>query len=161
MRRLLLSLALAVSLSPLYASPALARRGHHHHQPKAAPEGAQKAPLCGPEAVATNCEVGTVPTPNTFGFAILNTPGNETTVTGEVALKHAAPHATYFVGIASPQACIMPILIGTLTTNGQGNGTFEINTERTPGSTKFFVALLREVTPAKLETFGTPAVELD
>jgi hypothetical protein len=44
MRRLILSLGLAVSLSALYASPALARRGHHHAGTSAG-EGAQKAPL--------------------------------------------------------------------------------------------------------------------
>ena len=59
----------------------------------------------------------------TFGFASLNTPGNETTLSGEVALKRAAPNATYEVraGQEAPTFCT-GIPVGTIVTNKEGNG---------------------------------------
>jgi len=153
MRRLLLSLALALTLSALGASSALAE----------ASEGAQKAPLFGPNPGST-CTSGGNPTSKTFGSVVLNTPGNETTLTGEVALKHAAPNATYEVfevefGPIFCHAGFNPA--GTFTTNNEGNGNFHLNVERQPGTTKFFVEVARFVPPSTVEEFIIPAVELD
>jgi hypothetical protein len=155
MRRLLLSFALAVSLSALGASSALAQR--HHHAGKGAAEGAQKAPLYGPHA-ELGC-TGGAPTPQTFGFVVWNTPGDETTLTGEVALKHAAPNATFQVSSVqqAPLTCAISVrIVGTLTTSEKGNGNLRFTEERIPGSTTFFVEIINVN-----EDFITPAVELD
>src|ERR1700739_4460558 len=89
MRRLLPALVLALSLSALGASSALAQ----------APEGAKKAPMFGPDVEDSGftCEGGANPTPKTFGFVVLNTPGNDTTLSGTLGLKRAAPKTTYEV----------------------------------------------------------------
>jgi hypothetical protein len=152
MRRLLLSLALALALSAVGASSAVA----------GAPEGAQKAPLYGPKAEsAFSCEAGVFPTPETFGFVILNTPGNETTVRGEVVLKHAAPDTTYavvFVEQAEGSLCAATNTVSTaFTTNQRGNANLHFKVPRDATATKFWVGIGLE--PG--ETFGSPAVELD
>jgi hypothetical protein len=154
MRRLLLTFALAVSLSALYASPALARR--HHHAGKGAPEGAQKAPIFGPNEFIVGCGTGGQPTAETFGFAVLNTPGDDTTLTGEVALKGAEPDQTFEVA-AVQGVCESITPVGTITTNSKGNGNLHFTTARSPAATTFFVDLVREGAQA----FATPAVELD
>jgi hypothetical protein len=162
MRRLVLSIALAVSLSALYATPALARPGHHHKR-KGAPEGAQKAPMYGP-LNEVRCSVGGAQTPQTFGFAILNTPGDETTVTAVVALKGAPPNTTYKVTVKETDSPFTHICSGlgglTITTNKQGNGNLEFTVERRPGTGRFYVELLREI-PGGAEFLATPAVALD
>src|SRR5690242_11165136 len=116
MRRVLLSFALAVSLCAVGASSALAE----------APEGAQKAPLYGPEAAnGFSCEAGVFPTPKTFGFVVLDTPGNEATVSGEIALKRAAPHTEYigiFVDQSTGPFCTPSPTGKSITTNKKGNG---------------------------------------
>ena len=87
MRRLLLSFVLALALSALGSSSAMA----------AGPGGAQKAPLFEqPAEPEDGCTAGGPPG-RTSGFAVLNTAGNEMTVAGEVSLKRAAPHTTYEV----------------------------------------------------------------
>jgi hypothetical protein len=150
---------LAVSLSALYASPALARPGHHHKR-KGAPEGAQKAPLYGP-LTSLACG-GASPTPATFRFVVLDTPGNEMTVSAEVALKRAHPNESYFVSIwqapaSGPGTCQSLGGVGPFSTNSQGNGNFHITQPRLPGSTSFFV----QVVSATSEDLASPAVELD
>src|SRR5438552_7317219 len=115
MRRLLLPLTLAMSLFALYASTALAQ----------APEGAQKAPLYGPEAASGfSCEAGVFPTPKKFGFVVLNTPGNEATLSVEVALKRAAPNTEYtvFVDQSTGPFCAFSPASSNITTNKKGNG---------------------------------------
>ena len=152
MRRLLLSFALAVSLSAVGASSALAQ----------APEGAQKAPLYGPHATTTGfgCATGVFPTPKTFGFVVLNTPGNENMVSAEVALKHAAPNTTYVLGIQQdPGTCPLPVPMGSITTNKKGNANGHFTAERAPTATKFWVAI--ESSVASTETYGSSSVELD
>jgi hypothetical protein len=151
MRRLVLSLALALTLSAVGANSALA----------AAPEGAQKAPLFGPHAEGECVEV--TPTPKTFGFAILDTPGNEMTLSGEVALKGAAPNATYEVTAGQETPTFCPgFLLGTITTNKEGNGNLHFTVPREPTATRFSVELIRESAPGRPEEiFGSPGVELD
>ena len=146
MRRLLLSLALALTLCAVGASSALAE----------GPEGAQVAPLYGPfnPYSGLNCGAGGTPTPGTFGFAVFNTPGHETTLSGEVALKHAAPNATYPVEVL--QDC-GSTFVGTITTNTKGNGNLHFTTERDPGTTQYIV----DVNAGTDEEFVSPVVELD
>ena len=151
MRRLLPSLTLALTLSAVGASSAVA----------AAPEGAQKAPLYGPKAESGfSCEAGVFPTPETFGFVVLNTPGNETTVSGEVVLKHAAPDNTYpvvFVQQVAGSFCTVSNIVSTaFTTNKRGNANLHFRVLRDATATKFWVGIGFE--PG---TFGSPAVELD
>src|SRR5438445_5176195 len=149
MRRLLLSFALTLALSALGASSALA----------AAPEGAQKAPLYGPHAASGfSCESGVFPTPKTFGFVVLNTPGDETTVTGEVSLKRDAPNATYEVVVVQNNDSIIcsTTPAGAITTNKKGNGNLHVSVARIPSTTKFWIA----IGEASGETYGSTAVEL-
>jgi hypothetical protein len=158
MRRLLLTGTLAVSLSALGASSAVAR---HHVRGDATPEGAQKAPLFGPGDFTAPCSTGGVPTPQTFGFVVLNTPGNETTVTGEVALKHAAPDATYEAVLFQGTAVVCSgSPVGELTTNEKGNGNLHFKAPREPATTTFIVHV-GGGPPQAPEFFATPAVDLD
>ncbi len=152
MRRLLLSITLAMSMLGLSASTALA----------AAPEGAQKAPLFGPNVFASGitCESGAAPTPKKFGFVVLDTPGNEMTLTGEVALKRAASNTTYGVFDAQDVGGLCSsFFAGEITTNKKGNGNLHFTGERIPGSTKFLVIMFNLANSA--ENYGSPAVELD
>jgi hypothetical protein len=155
MRRLLLSLTLALTISAVGASSALAE----------APEGAQKALLYGPEPGVPTCEFGGPPTAKTFGFAILNTPGNETTLSGVVSLKGAVPNATYQVRRiqAEPPFGLCGEFVEpprpSLHTNGSGNGTVEFSGFRIPGARKFYVEVENEAPP--FDEYISPTVELD
>jgi hypothetical protein len=152
MRRLLVPLALAMSVCALSASAALAQ----------APEGAQKAPLYGPEAAnAFSCEAGVFPTPKTFGFVVLSTPGNEATVSVEIALKHAAPDTEYvgvFVDQSTGLLCTGIPAGKSITTNKKGNGNLHFSVERVPSATKFWVGM---TSASASETIGSSSVELD
>jgi hypothetical protein len=153
MRRLPLSLALTLMLSAVGASSALAD----------APEGAQKAPLYGPNAASSgfSCEAGVSPTPETFGFVVLNTPGNETTVRAKFALKHAAPNTEYsffFVEQVTGSSCVPTFSEKNITTNAQGNATLHFTLPREATATSFWAGFSGILTG---ETIGTPAVELD
>jgi hypothetical protein len=152
MKRLVLSLALVLMLSAVCASSALAE----------APEGAQTAPLYGPFGLTRiDCATGAQPTPETFGLVVLNTPGDETTLTGEVALTHAAPNVTYSVDVGQGNSvmCVFPFpQVGEITTNKNGNGNLHFTTARNPAVTKFFVEVFNTST---IEGFIGPAVELD
>jgi hypothetical protein len=95
---------------------------------------------------------------------VLNTPGNETTLSAVVSLNGAAPNATYHVGAVQgprlPHCISIPSTTAVLHTNGRGNGTVEFSGERLPfGTTTFFVEMTNEANP--FEEFASPAVELD
>jgi hypothetical protein len=152
MRRLLLPLTLAMSLFALNASSALAQ----------APEGAQKAPLYGPEAASGfSCEAGVFPTPKKFGFVVLDTPGNEATVSAQVALKRAAANTEYSVFVAQNTGSLCPFSLAssTIKTNKKGNGNLHFTVERMPTATKFWVGMTS--TSNVSETIGSSSVELD
>jgi hypothetical protein len=153
MRRLLLSFVLAAPLSALGASSALAQ----------APEGAQKAPLYGPEIGngGFSCEAGAFPTPKKFGFVVLDTPGNEATVSVEIALKRAAPNTEYSVFVAQniTIGCFVIFPSSNITTNKKGNGNLHFTVERAPTANKFSVGLTS--TSNGLESIDSSSVELD
>jgi hypothetical protein len=132
MRRLLLSFALTLALSAVGASSALAE----------APEGAQKSPIFGPEVFTSgvSCE-GAVATPKQFGFVVLDTPGDETTVSGELSLKHVAKETTLIVELfqGAPSFACMGEEVGKITTNRKGNGNLHFTHARFPGSSEFFI----------------------
>jgi hypothetical protein len=136
MRRIVLSSALAVSLSALYASPGLAQRRLH------VGKGARKAPIFRV----------------TFGFRILK-PTHK--LTGAVGFKQMAPNTTYEIAVfESPTVTApwTPISAGALTTDSLGNGNLAINVERIPGSTAFFVAAVPQ---GRGQTYSSSSVELD
>ena len=149
MRRSLLSLALVTALLPLSATTALG----------ALPGGARKAPVYGPKIGTSgySCSTGATPTPKRFGFVVLNTSGKELELSGELSLKRAG--ATYMVSDEqSPGNCFNSVPIGTVTTNGTGNGNFHFIVPRIPGSTKFWVYISN---PTTGEELGSSAVALD
>ena len=149
MSRLLTSLALAISISALSANAALA----------SAPEGAKKSPIFGPEVFVSGigCE-GAVATPEQFGFVVLDTPGNESTVSGEVSLKHVAKETTFVVELfqGAPSFACMGEEVGKLTTNRKGNGNLHFTHERFPGSSEFFI-----LAGTPFEFLASRVVELD
>jgi hypothetical protein len=150
MRRLLLSFALAMSLCALGASTALG-----------APEGAQKVPLY---AQVGFCFQETPPTSGTFGFAVLNTPGDEMTLSGGLALKGVKPNTTYQIIVfdAVFTDCFRRV-IGMITTNRNGNGNLHFTIERLisgellPTSTSIGAQSVVDLH----EWYASPAVELD
>jgi hypothetical protein len=146
MRRLLLSHTLALTLSAVGAGSALAE----------APEGAQKAPIYGPLPFFS-CATGGTPTPETFGFLVLNTPGDETTITGEVALKHAAPNTTYQVNFTQG-ACLFDDTLGTITTNTNGTANAHFAFARDPAATTGWVEMFRV---GGGEDLASPQTEVD
>jgi hypothetical protein len=149
MRRLLVPLTLAMSVFALSASTALA----------AAPEGAQKASLYDIVGKEGNCTTGFPAVGATHGFVVLNTPGDESVVTGEVSLKRGSPNTTYNVFLYQDIILCNFALVATLQTNGQGNGNAHFEVPRNPVATDFFVAVLHKSPP--ISEFGSPAVELD
>jgi hypothetical protein len=152
MKRLLLSFVLGLALCALGSSSAMA----------AGPEGAQKAPLFEQPAEPEDGCIAGGPPGRTSGFAVLNTPGNEMAVAGEVSLKRAAPHTTYDVIVEQHfepgETGCFETFAGTLTTNKKGNGNAHINVARVPTTTTFSVEL--EGVFGEPE-FVTSEVELD
>src|SRR5262249_53216807 len=153
MRRLLLSLTLALTLSAVGASPALVE----------AAAGAQKVPLYGPLARFEGCGGG-VPPPATFGFAVRNAAGNRTTLSGQIAVRGVTPSTVYEVVVwqvepNGPGACKNSTSgnVETFTTNRQGNGNFRFTVARHPEAIGFFV----EVFGDGVHDLFSPAVELD
>jgi hypothetical protein len=154
MRRLLLSLALAASLVALGTSAAAG----------APPKGPKKVPLFGPNVQETgfNCAAGGFRTEKTFGSVVLDTPGNESTVTGKVKLKGATPNATFAVdlGEGSESSNCEIFTVGWLTTDKKGKAKFQFSAGRFAGDTFFWIFILEEPPPRK-DILATPAVELD
>jgi hypothetical protein len=149
MRRLLFSWWLALALSGLGASSALAE----------APKGPQKTPIYSAE-FGLECANNVRP-PGTFGFAVLNTPGNEMKLSGDVALRHVLPNATYEVVApqTSPLIAVCPDpIVGSITTNEVGDGNLHFTVERFPPATEFWVQVLNPVTE---EQFESTPVEVD
>jgi hypothetical protein len=87
--------------------------------------GSQKFELLGPNGNVF-CNGGVISgAPGGFGFAVINAPGNDT-VAATVSLKGLTPNTTYFVGlIQGVSDCVTDD--GTITTNGQGNGTVHLS----------------------------------
>ncbi len=79
------------------------------------------------------------PTPQTFGFVVSNTPGDETTLTGEVSVKGAKPDTRFEVlarQTSVPDECgVGEPPVGKLTTNDKGNGSLYFTVKRAPPAT--------------------------
>jgi hypothetical protein len=136
-RRIVLSIAFALSLSAFYASPALA---HRHRYAGKGTSGAQRASILRV----------------TLRFASLK----RADVAGEVALRRMPPNTTYEIAVfesAAPTASFTPIIAGALTTDSVGSGNLAINVERIPGSTTFYFAAVPQ---GPGQTYGSPVLEL-
>src|SRR5262249_38274705 len=135
MRRLLLSLTLALTLSAVGASPALVE----------AAAGGPKGPMYGPLAPFAGGGAGD-PTPGKSRVAVLNTAGNRTTLSGQIAVRGVTPSTVYEVVVwqvepNGPGACKNSTSgnVETFTTNRQGNGNFRFTVARHPEAIGFFV----------------------
>jgi hypothetical protein len=131
-----------------------------------APKGAQRAAMFGPEVESTGntCSAGATPTPSTYGSVVLDTPGDETTVTGKLAIKHATPGATFqvtFVEMEQTSLACKSFFVGTLTTSKRGSAKFRFTAGRTStlSATRYWVTVAEESPFAEL--LASPAVELD
>jgi hypothetical protein len=136
MRRLVLSIALAVSVSALYAGPAVAQR----HDPAGNGAPAPEAPIL---------------------RVTLSFPRLKKALIGGVGLARMTPNTTYEIAVFESPELNMPftsIVAGTVTTDNVGNGKLAIKVKRIPGSTTFFVAA---VSPRLGQTYGSSDVELD
>lgn len=124
-------------------------------------EGARKAPLYGPNIFASgySCSTGATPTTPTFGFVILNTPGDEGTLTGEVSIKGASPNTTYSLADEQdPGNCPNIVQFAMVTTNRQGNANVQFRVARRPSATRFWVGL---EAGGFSQVYGSSAVPLD
>ncbi len=117
MRRSGIVIALAVLLVAMTAAPALAT-------------GADKQPLVGPSAVVWCSDVTPFPGEDASeagpGFVVFNYDRDANTVMANVALKGATPNTTYVVRLIQGGSGDCFTVDGTITTNGQGNGTLTI-----------------------------------
>ncbi len=110
----------------------------------AAPKGAQKAPIYGPNILSSgaSCSTGAAPTATRFGFVVLNTPGKDGRLTGEVSIKGASPNTAYSLADQQdPGNCENIIQFAMVTTNGQGNANVHFSVARIPSATNFWVGL--------------------
>jgi hypothetical protein len=129
------------------------------------PKGRQKAMIYGPEVEATGntCSGGATATPQTFGSVVLDTPGQEATVTGKLTVKHATPGARFQVTWVEREPLALEchsFFVGTLTTNRKGNAKFRFTANRSfAGSTSYWVSVLEE--SPFTELLASSAVELD
>ena len=109
------------------------------------PQGAAKEPLF--DTGVFTCQTGAIPTLTEFGFVILNThgpadaTGKDSVVSIEVAIKGGIPNATYQIFLAQdPGNCPNMVSVGTVTTNGQGNGNGHAEVSRISTARNFWVA---------------------
>jgi hypothetical protein len=153
MRRTAVSLALALCLSGLGAASALAE----------VTEGARKVAIHTDELAASPCGPVFGTSARGVGFAVLNTPGDDTTYTGEVVLRGAAPNSSYEIVADQTGGCLGGLEgIGGefLTTNSKGNGKASFSVQRQPWATTFYVEVDQFVT-APSELLASSPVELD
>ena len=122
-------------------------------------QGAQKRGLFSTDESSGKCEPSGKASPSSpNGFAILNAPGKVGAVdniVGEVSLKDAPPNATYTVELSvGPHNCMMQ---GMITTNGQGNANFHI---QSPGTAGKYYIVLRDMITGGSASFASDTVSL-
>jgi hypothetical protein len=131
----------------------------------AAPRGAQKAAIYGPEVEATgnSCAGGAAPTASAFGSVALDTPGNETAVTGKLAIRGASPSAAFQVTFVEKEPTALEcrsFFVGTVKTTKRGTAKFRFTAARAAlGPTRFWVTLAEE--SPFTELLASSSVELD
>ena len=121
-------------------------------------QGAQKRGLFSTDESSGKCDPSGKASPSSpNGFAILNAPGKVGAVdniVGEVSLKDAQPNTTYMVELAMGGTC-MPK--GMITTNGQGNANFHI---QSPGTAGKYYVVLRDMMTGGSASFASDTVSL-
>jgi hypothetical protein len=130
-----------------------------------ASKGPQKATIFGPEVEETGntCSGGATATAKTFGSVVLDTPGDESRVTGKFTLKRATPNAKFQVTLVEKQPeqleC-QSFFVGTITTNKKGNAKFRFAAKRPFAvPTQFWVTVVEE--SPFVELLASSSVELD
>jgi len=112
--------------------------------------GAAKMPLwnsTGEANVGYACADGALKTDDgPYGFVILNTDASGMLIV-EFALKGATPNTvfTLYVNQIVDGNCTFPNMVGTLTTNDQGNGNAHFNLPRRVDADKFWVSAMELV----------------
>jgi hypothetical protein len=113
------------------------------------PQGSAKEPLF--DSAAFSCPNGAASTTgSTFGYVVLNThgpknaAGEQPVVTAEVVVQNGIPNATYQIYLNQYEGGCPTMSTGTLTTNGQGNGTGHDEQPRVPGAKRFWVSAFDE-----------------
>jgi hypothetical protein len=103
--------------------------------------GAQKAPLVHNDEEFCGGGLSFPPPPVDHGFAVIN--AHRGVISAEVSLKNAKPNTTYGVEVVqtpSGTGCNV-YTVGSLTTNGQGNGHVFVSVPQNAGDTDAFVGL--------------------
>jgi len=109
--------------------------------------GAAKMPLwnsTGENNVGYICAVGALKTDDgPYGFVILNTDASGMLIV-QFALKGATPNAvfTLYINQIVDDNCTFPNMVGTLITNGQGNGNAHFNLPHLVNADKFWVSAI-------------------
>jgi hypothetical protein len=103
--------------------------------------GAQKTPLVHNDEAFCHGGLLVPPPPGDHGSAVIN--AHNRVIRAEVSLKHARPKTTYGVELVQTPSgtdC-NDYTLGSLTTNGQGNGNVSISVPQNRGDTGAFVGL--------------------
>jgi hypothetical protein len=133
MRKRIVLAALGLSLAVGFVPTALAGNSSGG--------GAQKSGLSVVES--KNCQPGSGV--QAFGFAILNTngkPGSSKAVLGEISIKGGTPNGMYaaMLEMVNGSSCAATG-VGTISTNGQGNGNGHIDQLAGMGAGDYYVFL--------------------
>ena len=102
-----------------------------------------------------NCESGMSGGTPTQGFAVIKLSPDGTVISAQVSLKDAVPNATYAVHIdQTPGGLACRASVGTIQTNGQGNGNASVSAPLAPGTTD--AAVFANNLDFPIDTQGTP-----
>ena len=101
-----------------------------------------------------NCESGMSGGTPTQGFAVIKLSPDGTVISAQVSLKDAVPNATYAVHIDQTPRGPCRASVGTIQTNGQGNGNASVSAPLAPGTTD--AAVFANNLDFPIDTQGTP-----
>jgi len=101
-----------------------------------------------------NCESGMSGGTPTQGFAVIKLSPDGTVISAQVSLKDAVPNATYAVHIDQTPRGPCRASVGTIQTNGQGNGNASVSAPLAPGTTD--AAVWANTIGFPIDTQGTP-----
>ena len=90
----------------------------------------------------------------TQGFAVIKLSSDGTVISAQVSLKDAVPNATYAVHIDQTPRGPCRASVGTIQTNGQGNGNASVSAPLAPGTTD--AAVWANTLDFPIDTQGTP-----
>ena len=101
-----------------------------------------------------NCHSGMSGGTPTQGFAVIKLSPDGTVISAQVSLKDAVPNATYAVHIDQTPRGPCRASVGTIQTNGQGNGNASVSAPLAPGTTD--AAVFANNLDFPIDTQGTP-----